>query len=94
VLGGLDALVFAGGIGEHSPEIRARVCRNASWLGVRLDEGANRRGEELISMDHQPPTVWVIPSDEERTIAEHTWRLLRQGAAPGGQARAPEPPGP
>jgi acetate kinase len=81
VLGGLDALVFTAGIGEHAAEIRARVCRNASWLGVALDEEANRRGETRISREGRHPSVWVIPTDEERMIAEHTLRLTRHRAA-------------
>jgi acetate kinase len=80
VLGGLDALVFTAGIGEHSAEIRARVCRGASWLGVTLDEEANRRGDARISRDGQCPSVWVIPTDEERMIAEHTLRLILSAA--------------
>jgi acetate kinase len=81
VLGGLDALVFTAAIGEHAAEIRARVCRNASWLGVALDEEANRRGETRISREGLCPSVWVIPTDEERVIAEHTLRLTRRRAA-------------
>lgn len=84
VLGGLDTLVFTAGIGEHSAEIRARVCRGASWLGVSLDEDANRRGDSRISTVGRYPSVWVIPTDEERMIAEHTLRLIRQRAEPGG----------
>ena len=48
-LGGLDALVFTAGIGEHAPEIRARVCRDAGWLGIELDEAANSAGGPRIS---------------------------------------------
>ncbi len=81
VLGGLDALVFTAGIGEHAAEIRARVCRGAAWLGVALDEDANRRGDTLISPEGHRPSVWVIPTDEERMIAEHTLRLTRHMAA-------------
>lgn len=82
VLGGLDALVFTAGIGEHSAEIRARVCRNASWLGVALDEEANRRGDIRISRNGDGPSVWVIPTDEERMIAEHTRRLIGREVSP------------
>ena len=69
VLGGLDALVFTAGIGERSPEIRARVCERARWLGVTLDEVANQRNEGVISVAGTEPSVWVVPTDEERMIA-------------------------
>jgi acetate kinase len=76
VLGGLDALVFTAGIGEHSPEIRARVCRDANWLGVALDDEANRRGGPRISKEGCSPSVWAIPTNEELMIARHTLRLI------------------
>ena len=71
-LGGLDALVLTAGIGENSPEIRARVAAGAEWLGIRLDETANRAGGPRISAADSRVSVWVIPTDEERMIAEHT----------------------
>jgi acetate kinase len=70
-LGGLDALVFTAGIGEHAPSIRARVCRDAEWLGVRLDEAANEVGGACISAPKSPATAWVIPTNEELMIARH-----------------------
>jgi acetate kinase len=75
-LGGLDALVFTAGIGEHATAIRARVCEAASWLGVTLDEAANQRGGPRISADGSAVSVWVIPTDEEQMIARHTRALL------------------
>jgi acetate kinase len=75
-LGGLDALVFTGGIGENSPPIRERVCLAAAWLGVRLDEEANQRAGPRISRAASRVAVWVIPTDEERMIACHTRRVL------------------
>ena len=75
-LGGLDALVFTAGIGEHAPAIRARVCRAAAWLGIRLDDAANAQGGPRISSDDSPVSVWVIPTDEERMIAIHTAAVL------------------
>ncbi len=75
-LGGLDALVFTAGIGEHSPEIRQCVCQDAAWLGIELDEGANEAGRQCISRPGTFPSVWVIPTDEERMIALHTLRLV------------------
>jgi len=78
-LGGLDALVFTAGIGEHAAEIRARVCRDAAWLGVALDEEANRGGGPRISRAGRVPSAWVIPTNEELMIARHTLRLVRAG---------------
>lgn len=77
VLGGLDAIVFTAGIGEHSPEIRARICEAAAWLGLRLDEAANRSGGPCISADQSRVSAWVVPTDEEMTIARHTLDIVR-----------------
>jgi len=71
-LGGLDALVFTAGIGEHATLIRARICRDASWLGVQLDDEANQRDGPCISARGSRATAWVIPTDEELMIARHT----------------------
>jgi acetate kinase len=78
VLGGLDALVFTAGIGEHAPEIRERLCRGAEWLGVRLDPAANVAHGPRITTADSPVSAWVIPTDEERMIAIHTRRLLTE----------------
>jgi acetate kinase len=75
-LGGLDALVFTGGIGENAAAIRARVCRDASWLGLELDEAANDAGGPRISRAEGRVSAWVIPTNEEVMIARHTRRLL------------------
>jgi acetate kinase len=75
-LGGLDALVFTGGIGENSAEIRERVCRDAAWLGVMLDDAANRSGGPRISEAASKTAAWVVPTNEELMIARHTQRLL------------------
>jgi acetate kinase len=75
-LGGLDALVFTGGIGEHAAAIRARVSRDAAWLHVVLDGDANRQDRLRISPVGRFPSVWVIPTDEELMIARHTVSLL------------------
>lgn len=84
-LGGLDALVFTAGIGENAAEIRARVCRDANWLGIRLDEEANARGGPRISSHGSTASAWVIPTDENFMIARHTQQLIEQG---GGGADA------
>jgi acetate kinase len=78
-LGGLDALVFTGGIGEHAAAVRARVCRGAAWLGLELDEAANEAGGPRISRTGGRVSAWVIPTNEELLIAEHTRRLLAGG---------------
>jgi acetate kinase len=75
-LGGLDTLVFTGGIGENAASIRARVCEDASWLGLKLDEGANASGGPCISRKGSRVSAWVIPTNEELMIALHTRRLL------------------
>ena len=84
-LGGLDALVFTGGIGENAVSIRARVCRDASWLGVELDEEANAKGGPCISRAGSRATAWVIPTNEELMIALHTRRLLEAAAEGRGE---------
>jgi acetate kinase len=76
-LGGLDALVFTAGVGENDAEVRARVCRDAAWLGIELDEAANRARGPRISREGATPSVWVIPTDEEAMIAQHTLRVVR-----------------
>ena len=75
-LGGLDGLIFTGGIGEHAAAIRARVCQDGRWLGMILDEGANARGGPRISSPDSSVSVWVVPTDENLMIARHTRRLL------------------
>jgi acetate kinase len=75
-LQGLDALVFTAGIGEHAAEIRARVCRDARWLGIILDKDANARHQTLISRVDSPVSVFVVPTDENLMIARHTRDLL------------------
>ncbi len=75
-LDGLDALVFTAGIGEHAPEIRRRVCENAAWLGVEIDEAANAAGGPRISKADSKTSAWTIPTDEDLMIARHTWRLV------------------
>ncbi len=75
-LGGLDALVFTAGIGEHSALIRERVCQGASWLGLNLDAQANQRHQTCISQSGSRVSAWVIPTNEEWMIARHSQSLL------------------
>lgn len=83
-LGGLDAIVFTAGIGEHSARVRRDVCRGAAWLGVTLDEDANARANAhntrsgpRISAPGSRVRAWVIPTDEEAMIAQHVAALNR-----------------
>jgi acetate kinase len=75
-LGGLDALIFTGGIGENSPVIRERVCHGAAWLGVEVDDVANRAGGPCISAAASRVSASVVPTNEELMIARHTRRLI------------------
>jgi acetate kinase len=75
-LGGLDTLVFAGGIGEHSPPVRARICAGLEFLGIVLSEAQNAADAPIVSDRASAVTVRVIPTDEESVIAELTQRLL------------------
>ena len=77
-LGGLDCLVFTAGVGENSASMRARICQNLEYLGVKLDpEKNNVRGKEaIISADDSKVTVWVIPTNEELMIAQDTAELV------------------
>ncbi len=75
-LDGIDGIVFTGGIGENSAIIRARVCRNAEWLGLDFDGKANKTGGSKISNDNSRVSAWVIPTNEELMIATHTKQLL------------------
>lgn len=76
-LGGLDALVFTAGIGEHAPEIRALVASRLGWLGAVLDEPANARGDLLISKPEGRMGLYVVPTSEETMIARHTLDAVR-----------------
>ena len=75
-LGGLDALVFTGGIGEKATPVRAGICAHVAWLGVDLDADANARAGIRISRDNSSVSAWVVPTDEESVIARHTLGLM------------------
>jgi acetate kinase len=77
---GIDGFVFTAGIGENAPAIREAVVRRLSWLGLKLDEAANIRGGPTISCQGSRVGCYVIPTDEELTIARHTLRVLRSQA--------------
>jgi acetate kinase len=76
VLGGVDALVFTAGIGEHSAAIRRRICEASAWLGLTLDPAANERHRTRISQPGSRVSAWVIPTNEELMIARHAGALL------------------
>ncbi|HVV73278.1 MAG TPA: acetate/propionate family kinase, partial [Verrucomicrobiae bacterium] len=75
-LGGLETLVFSGGIGEKSPPVRARICEGLDFLGIRLDAQRNLASAPLISAEDAPVAVHVIPTDEEQMIARTVCRVL------------------
>ena len=77
-LGGLDALVFTGGIGEKAAPIRQRVCADAAWLGVEVDGKANAAHGPRLSAAASGVAAWVIPTDEELMIARHTAAAIRE----------------
>lgn len=79
-LGGLDALVFCGGIGENSARVRGQTLRGMEWLGLVMDEPSNRANAVVVSAKESRATIFVIATNEELKIAEHTARLgLRTG---------------
>jgi acetate kinase len=75
-LGGLDMLIFTGGIGENDPEVRATICSGLSWMGVSLDAAC---APEKPNTVHKA-VVRVLPSQEDEEIARHTWALVAQPA--------------
>jgi acetate kinase len=81
VLGGLDTLVFTGGIGEHSTPVREQVCRQLAFLGITLDAEANQRHATTISQPASSITVQILPADEDGRIAHHVRNLLTQKPA-------------
>jgi acetate kinase len=76
VLGGLDTLVFTGGIGEHAPSVRLRICEGLDFLGIRIDPDRNAADAPAISREGGPVAVRVLRTDEDLMIARHTSELL------------------
>ena len=83
-LGGLDALVFTGGIGENSPAIRSRIVHQLAWLGAEIDERAHADGRAVFSDGSSRIALVVLPTDEEAMIARHVASLLRDDAHADG----------
>ena len=78
-MGGIDALIFTGGIGANDAATRAEVAEGCRWLGLELDRGRNERGATKISSGASPLSAWVVRTDEEQIVARHTAILLGQG---------------
>jgi acetate kinase len=76
VLGGIDTLVFTGGIGEHAAEVRRRICSDLAFLGIRLEPARNDASARIISEVTSPVAVRVMHTNEEEMIARHTVRML------------------
>ncbi|HEY5939388.1 MAG TPA: acetate/propionate family kinase [Gemmatimonadales bacterium] len=79
VLRGAEAIVFTGGIGENSPEIRGRICEGLRWLGLEIDDLRNARGEERLSTQSSRMAAYAIRTDEEKVIAREAYCLLVSG---------------
>jgi acetate kinase len=77
VLGGLDTLVFTGGIGENAPSIRERICRGLDHMGIGLDEASNQANAPVISAAGSPATVRVVKTNEELVVARHTRDIIQ-----------------
>jgi acetate kinase len=75
-LGGVDALVFTAGIGEHQPQVRAAICNHLTWLGVELDQSLNAEGGQLINTPPSRVKIFIIPTDEEQVIANEALALI------------------
>lgn len=75
-LGGIDALVFTGGIGEHAAQIRQRVCEGAAWLGIQVDPVSNAAHGPCLTRLDSAVSAWVIPTDEDAIIMRHSRTLL------------------
>jgi acetate kinase len=78
-MNGADAIVFAGGIGENSSDVRARICAELDWLGITVDAERNAKllcSEGRFEGEGSRVELWVIPTDEELLIARDTWRVV------------------
>ena len=77
-MGGLDAVVFTGGIGENSYEVREEVCKEMEFLGIELDELKNQNKDEIISKTNSKVAVMRIPTNEELVIALDTANIVSE----------------
>jgi acetate kinase len=78
---GAEAIVFTAGIGEHSWKVREAALKDMEWMGLHLDAEANRAGAQIVSAKHSPTVVYVIPTNEELMIAEHTIATARSASS-------------
>ncbi|MBS0289665.1 MAG: acetate/propionate family kinase [Proteobacteria bacterium] len=78
VLKGLDMLIFTGGIGENAPAIREKICQDMNWIGLKIDREKNSSNKPIISPEGASIQICVIPTNEEKIIANHTYRLVHQ----------------
>jgi len=79
-MGGADAIVFTGGIGENSPDVRSRICTGMEWAGLKFDDAKNQQTvgrEGMISADDSKLLAYAIPTDEELLIARDTIRVIK-----------------
>lgn len=90
--GGLDALVFTAGVGEHASEMRRSVSENAAWLGIEFDHAANERDSLSFSRPGSRASAWVIPTDEDLMIARHIYSLITTHGGGRFHAAATERP--
>jgi acetate kinase len=79
-IGGLDALIFTAGIGEHAAPVRERICNGLAWLGLELDQDANASDRTRISREGSKVSAWVIPTNEELMIARHALEAIGAGS--------------
>lgn len=77
-MGGVDAVVFTGGIGENAKEVREEVCKEMEYMGIELDELKNQNAEEIISKDNSKVKVMRIPTNEELVIALDTAKIVSE----------------
>jgi acetate kinase len=77
-MGGIDALVLTADICENSAQMRERICERARWLGIRMEEAANKAGGPRLLSADSPVSAWVITTNEERIIAGHTLAVWRK----------------
>lgn len=93
-LGGLDGIVFTGGIGQRDAKTRQEVVAGCAWLGAAIDKQANAIGEGRIDAPQSTIPIWVVSTDEERIIARHTADLIRSAATSEADVVTADVPGP
>ena len=84
LLGGLDAIVFSGGIGEHDAQTRTEILGGLDALGIKLDQSAHGTGMRKVSAGDSAVDVWVVPAEEDRMIAEHVAKMSGAGGKMSG----------